>query len=214
MGIALNQFLVREDVVVRYRCKVSGEMGIALIDLCLPPDKLSDRKLVIRWVGHHMVPHDNELPVRQVGLPKVDEEMLVRESHSQCFRFYRSSDGKNLARHIGNHLLGLRSDRPFRRAIHLFNDFLTLFLPVTNAAKLTRFVTRFDELFGSARRAPSTPSVENEPNILGDVLHPLVELGHRDMDGARDRAVLFQFPVLADIDQEEFLAPVEFLLQL
>ncbi len=91
-------------------------------------------------------------------------------------------------------------DRPFRRSIHLLNNFVTFALPISDAAKLTCLVACLGKFISSTRRAPSTLSVEDELDILGDVLHPHVQLGHRDVDGAGNGTVLFQFPVLADID--------------
>ena len=95
----------------------------------------------------------------------------------------------------------LRLNRPFRRSIYLLNHLLPLVLPVSDAAKLSRFVARLDEFFSGARRAPSTLSIENERDILGDVLHSFVEFIHGNVDGAGNGAVPFQLPVLADIDQ-------------
>ena len=94
----------------------------------------------------------------------------------------------------------LGPDLPFHRSIYGLDDVLALGLPISDAAKLTRFVTRLDEFFSGARRAPSALSIENQRDILGDVLHSFVELTHGNVDGALNGTVLLQFPVLADID--------------
>ncbi len=95
---------------------------------------------------------------------------------------------------------GLRLDRPFRRSIRLLNNCVTFALPISDTAKLTRLVACLGKSISSTRRAPSSLSVEDELDIFGDVLHPHVQLCHRDVDGTGNGTVLFQFPVLADID--------------
>ncbi len=97
-------------------------------------------------------------------------------------------------------LFPLRLDWPFLRSTHLLNNFVTFALPISDSAKLTRLVTRLGKFVSGTRRAPSTLSVKDELDILGDVPHPHVQLGHRNVDGAGNSTVLFQFPILADIN--------------
>ncbi len=114
--------------------------------------------------------------------------------------FKKSFPGRNSI--IGRKITprGLWLDRPFRRSIHPLNNFVTLAFPISDTAKLTRLVTSLGKFVSGTRRAPSTLSVKDELDIFGDVLHPHIQLGHRNVDGTGNGTLLFQFPVLTDID--------------
>ena len=86
---------------------------------------------------------------------------------------------------------GLRPDRSLGRTINFVHYLLIFLLPVMNSAEPTSLVTRLDEFFRGALRAPPRPSIEDKLNIFWDVFHPLVKLGHGDVDCAGNGAVLF-----------------------
>ena len=98
-------------------------------------------------------------------------------------------------------LLVARADGSLSRPIHFLNNAVSVLFPIANAAKLTRFVARLDEFVGGARRAPSTPSVKHQIDVLGDVSHSGIQITHGNMNGSRNGPIPFQFMVLTHVDQ-------------
>ena len=98
-------------------------------------------------------------------------------------------------------LLVAGADGSLSRPIHFLNNAVSVLFPIANAAKLTRFVARLDEFVGGARRAPSTPSVKNQIDVLGDVSHSGIQITHGNMNGSRNGPIPFQFMVLTHVDQ-------------
>lgn len=99
----------------------------------------------------------------------------------------------------------LGPDRSRRGTAHLalVHDRQAFFLPIANSTEGTcRLVSSGLEFRCGALRAPSSLSVENDLGVLRNVFHPGVELGHRDVNRARDRPVLFEFPVFANVNQK------------
>jgi len=111
--------------------------------------------------------------------------------------------------------LGLRFDFALDRFAYLafLNDRLAGGFPVTDSAKLTSLVSGICKFFSGTLRAPTACSVEDELDVFRNVFHPRVQFAHRNVDGAFDRAVLFELNVLANIDQEQLGSTVEPLLE-
>ena len=97
--------------------------------------------------------------------------------------------------------LWFRSDLTCGRSVDLLDHGQTFGFPVSNPAELAGVVPGIGKFLSGTRRAPSAVSVEHQFDILRDVLHPGVQFADGNVDGAFYRAVLFEFAVLADIDQ-------------
>ena len=67
------QVLIVEEVVVRNRGDVAGQLHVAEVELGLPLVQLGGGKIVVGRVRDDPPILDQEFPVGQVGLPQVDE---------------------------------------------------------------------------------------------------------------------------------------------
>src|SRR5690349_23013333 len=84
-------------------------------------------------------------------------------------------------------------------------------LPITNTAKLNCFVTRFYESVSSARRAPTTASIEDDFSILRKFVHPLFDLSHRNMNRAGNCAAFLDLRSFAHVDDDWLFLGFKFL---
>ena len=78
-----RRLLVSEEIIVGDGRLTPSKMQVAEIELCLPNCKLCGGKVVFRRVRYEAVVDDYEPAIRQVGLPQVDEDMLVGQGKSE-----------------------------------------------------------------------------------------------------------------------------------
>ena len=95
------QVLVVEEVVVRYGGDVTRQVHVAQVELGLPLVQLRGRKVVVGRVRDETPVLHQEFPVGQVGLPQVDEDVLVRQRHAEDVRVHGPQDRHGLPRDVG-----------------------------------------------------------------------------------------------------------------
>src|SRR5262245_59604663 len=103
-------------------------------------------------------------------------------------------------------------DLAFRRLFR-FTGSQALFLPVAQTAKLNGLEAGFQKRLRSARRAPTSPSVEDQVGILREVAHAFLELCHWNVKLVGNCATLCKLLRLTDVNNQQLAGAFHLLLQ-